>query len=396
MMHTHHQRLIRLSATYAALMALPGAAAGQIAYTNFDPDIVLDPDTDPWPHADYQYHYLDMNLDGATDFNFMAFASVSYSGWLTSNYYSNKQVMWLGDKQAFAGYSGSGFYYNASVFSYGQQIDNLLNWIEDAGPADGKTVEFKKFYHTPGTVIERGNWGGVNGQFVAVRLKTPGQKFYGWMRISVSEIGDSLTIHDFAYNTVSNAPILAGETGLDCAPPFPYYTQVLSPTQVKVKWQQVADAASYRIRYRPIGAPAWTTVKASATKSSRILSGLTCDTNYEWQIRVNCIDGSSSDWCEMQYFTPASCRLEAEAETVTQVELFPNPSSGMMQVALDGFGSDALEAVIFNMQGMALRSFVLDQQELQVISVDDLPPGNYFMRVTDGRLSHTVRFVVIP
>lgn len=395
-MHTpNHKRLLSFSAAATAFLALPGTVQGQISYTNFNPDIVLDPDTDPWPHSDYQYYYLDMNVDGDVDFTFRAFASVSYSGWLTSNYYMNHQIMWPNDLQAFAGTLPEPWYYEASVIDYGFAINNDLNWVEDNLPAGTKTAELKRYYHTPGTIVDNGEWGGQNGKFVAVRLRTPGQKFYGWVRISVSELGDSLTIHDFAYNTVSNAPINAGETGLDCAPPFPYITQVISPTQVKVKWQQTDNAANYRIRYREVGAIDWISVKASATKSSKILSGLSCGVQYEWQIRETCADGSISDWSDLQYFMPASCRLADASTPTAQVELFPNPTGGLLHISADGFTHDALEAIVMDMQGQIVRTFVLDQQEQSVVSVDDLPTGNYLIRITDGILTETMQFIVV-
>lgn len=395
-MHTlNHKKLLGLSAAATAFLALPAGTQAQIAYTNFDPDIVLDPDTDPWPHSEDLYYNLDMNLDGDIDFYFRAFASVSYSGWLTSNYYMNQQWMWPNDLQAFAGTLPEPWYYNASVMDYGMLINNDLNWVEDNLPAGNKTAQLKKYYHTPGTVVDNGNWGGENGKFVAVRLRTPGQKFYGWVRISVSPLGDSLTIHDFAYNTVSNAPITAGETGLVCAPPFPYITQVVSPTQVKVKWQQTENAANYRIRYREIGATEWISVKASASKSSKILSGLNCGVAYEWQIRATCTDGSISDWSDMQNFVPASCRLADASEPTAQVELFPNPTGGMMHINVDGFTQDLLEAIIVDMQGSIVRTFVLNQQEPSVISVEDLPVGNYMMRISDGIMTETAQFIVV-
>lgn len=391
---TQH-RMLSFSAAAAAFLAIPSGLNGQIAYTNFDPDLVLDPDTDPWPHADYLYNYLDMNADGITDFTIMAFGTLSYSGWLTSNYYSNRALISPADKQAFAGYGMPGGYYYASIIDYGQTINDLMAWVEDETPAEVKTAELKRFYHTPATILESGNWGDQNGKFVAVRLRSPGTKYYGWIRMSVSEKGDSITIHDFAYNTVSNAPINAGETGIACAPPFPYITQVLSPTQVKVKWQQTANAANYRIRYREVGAASWITAKASATKSSKILSGLTCGTTYEWQIRETCIDGTISEYSDMQYFTPQSCRLAEEALPVTQVELFPNPTSGMLYVDVDGFSMDMVEALVIDMEGRVLRSFALDQQEISVISVDDLPVGNYFIRVSDQVNVQSARFIVV-
>lgn len=395
-MHTPNQkRLIGLSAAATAFLAIPSGVQAQIAYTNFEPDIVIDPDTDPWPHSDYVYYNLDMDLDGDTDFFFRAFASVSYSGWLTSNYYMNHQIMWPNNLRAFAGSLPDPWYYEASVLEYGMVINADLNWVEDNVPIETKNVEFKKYYHTPGTIVESGNWGGENGKFVGVYLKSPGQTLYGWIRISVNDLGDSLTIHDFAYNTVSNAPIMAGETGITCAPPFPYITQVISPTQVKVKWQKTENAANYRIRYREVGATDWISVKASATKSSKILNGLSCGVQYEWQIRETCIDGSISDWSDMQYFVPASCRMAEESEPTAQVELFPNPTGGIMQIDADGFMQDALEAIIVDMQGRVVRTFVLDQKEPSVIHVDDLPVGNYLIHISDGTMSETVQFIVV-
>jgi hypothetical protein len=55
--------------------------------------------------------------------------------------------------------------------------------------------------------------------YIGLKLKKAGLIYYGWTRlsVSVSSTSASFTIKDYAYNSVPNQPILAGEKS--CAPP---------------------------------------------------------------------------------------------------------------------------------------------------------------------------------
>jgi hypothetical protein len=72
----------------------------------------------------------------------------------------------------------------------------------DPGPFTGKTSE---------------NWSGASNAFLGLRFDIGGQTHYGWARLSVSNSNDvataaTATLHDWAYESTSNASLLTGQT----------------------------------------------------------------------------------------------------------------------------------------------------------------------------------------
>ena len=59
----------------------------------------------------------------------------------------------------------------------------------------------------PSSAFGCGYWGGAQGRFLGLEFTVQGQKHYGWARFS------SLTLTGYAYETVPNKPIHAGQTG---------------------------------------------------------------------------------------------------------------------------------------------------------------------------------------
>jgi hypothetical protein len=48
---------------------------------------------------------------------------------------------------------------------------------------------------------------------MGIRFKLSNNTHYGWVRMSINQKSDTVTIKDFAYNATANTPILAGDTG---------------------------------------------------------------------------------------------------------------------------------------------------------------------------------------
>ena len=59
-----------------------------------------------------------------------------------------------------------------------------------------------------------GLWNNLSDYYLGLRLLQSGQTYYGWvrLRVAVSLGGASVIIRDYAYNSIPNQPILAGQT----------------------------------------------------------------------------------------------------------------------------------------------------------------------------------------
>ena len=90
-----------------------------------------------------------------------------------------------------------------------------------------------------------------------------------------------------------------------CRAPYSYGSAV-QLNSASLSWSQTEASATYEVRYRSVGNPTWTTV-SDLTSTSIAVSGLTSVTNYEWQVRARCSDGSYSDFSSLSTFTTLAC-----------------------------------------------------------------------------------------
>jgi hypothetical protein len=70
----------------------------------------------------------------------------------------------------------------------------------------------------------QGQWaGGATDAYIGVRFEISGNLHYGWIRVDVESPSPKLTIKDFAYNSIPNEVIAAGDVGSSCNASFSYY-----------------------------------------------------------------------------------------------------------------------------------------------------------------------------
>lgn len=108
-------------------------------------------------------------------------------------------------------------------------ITTTLNTVKKLVPGDTisssqawhyTTYQYlKEWYVEPGVfpsplITNTGEWDNAVDSYVGFQLINGGQTYYGWVRmdVSVSDSSASMTIKDYAYNTIPNQPILAGQT----------------------------------------------------------------------------------------------------------------------------------------------------------------------------------------
>lgn len=79
----------------------------------------------------------------------------------------------------------------------------------------------------------------------------------------------------------------------------------------------VVSGASYDFRYRLVGSSSWTT--SSETSTSKSLSGLSSNSQYEAQVRSKCDGGATSDYSAAVSFTTTEVQIEYCTSTSTNV-----------------------------------------------------------------------------
>ena len=101
-----------------------------------------------------------------------------------------------------------------------------------------------------------------------------------------------------------------------CANPTVTMTGVNS-TQTSATWNPVANANKYVLKYRPTGESTWKYRAIYAPASSKLLSNLIPDTQYEYKIRTECATANEPN-SPLAYFQTLSCEIP-DGRTVTNV-----------------------------------------------------------------------------
>ena len=111
---------------------------------------------------------------------------------------------------------------------------------------------------------------------------------------------------------------------MSCPEPF-NTTEVASGSGMQLRWGYQYSSATpinYTIQWRPVGGT-WQTIN-NVCCSSYTLSNLTLGTNYEWQIKTNCPNGSSTAYSTPRTFTavcgpPSYSYLDYKTSTTARV-----------------------------------------------------------------------------
>jgi len=190
------QLLTKISAFIFTAMLFSAGANAQIVYTDVNPDVTI--------NTNGGIYGLDLNNDGITDFNITFNTSTVPAG--TNRYIlitplgANK----VGNDLSFP---------YPSALSLNTLIDSSsFDWL---GTANQHLIS--RLWFTPpfgGTPVwqYRGNWNGSSNKYVPLQLDLSSQIFYGWARLDAATNAVSFTVKDYAYNTVPNQSILAGQT----------------------------------------------------------------------------------------------------------------------------------------------------------------------------------------
>ncbi|OFY23774.1 MAG: hypothetical protein A2W98_02610 [Bacteroidetes bacterium GWF2_33_38] len=157
------------------------SANAQIIYTDIDPDTtIVCPSTVPCTGCDSShFFYFDLNLDGSDDF------------YLTARHYQFEEGNWYdGYTLLIEPLDTNALYW--TYLSYGSIIGENLTWY---------------------TIATFNSWPFNTDHYVGLRLFKNNQLYYGWLLIRPVVLSDrGITIKEYAYNTIPNKSIKAGET----------------------------------------------------------------------------------------------------------------------------------------------------------------------------------------
>lgn len=202
--------LIRKLKSYSALavpfVAGAGIANGQVVYTDIVPDTVLN------HHGDT--YNIDLNHDGVVDFT-IRIGNAVYA----SNHVLAKFIAASAAKYNSIGGSTSGRYVYPAALNFGDMIGsdltglgNKLKWNAGTNQSAASWLQNTQSTNSYGSY---GNWLNSTDQYMALRFLQGQSYYYGWLRMDSRVSHDTVyaVLKDFAYQSIGDSSIAAGDTG---------------------------------------------------------------------------------------------------------------------------------------------------------------------------------------
>ncbi|MBA3647213.1 MAG: T9SS type A sorting domain-containing protein [Chitinophagales bacterium] len=173
----------------------------QIVCTDVDPDVNL--------NNNGETYKLDLNNDGVTDFLLSHNETIAGSCCLGDTNYTSIISPEVGN--AIEGIPQS---LNVRVIDSGEPInDGSVNWNESTEQIFASAAYICGGLPSPTCMVSYyGSYYGVTDKYFGIRIKSGNDTLYGWVRFSLGFNGSSVTIKDYAYNSVANMPIHAGDS----------------------------------------------------------------------------------------------------------------------------------------------------------------------------------------
>lgn len=204
--------LQQYSSVAGVLLIMHNNTHAQAIYSDIDPDVVLQ------LHGDVEY--IDMDDDGSNDFFIFK----------KSSYFTNSEYSWYRFNRIFkagpnfdpeneiagdfhTNGAGGGTTYFPYALLEGDLISIDLSF--QYGHYQLMGIGFFQVDETPWDWnYYIGSWRlKIDSAYLGVRfLGADDCKHYGWIRCSVGDSLQTLTVHDFAYESKCNTPIIAGDT----------------------------------------------------------------------------------------------------------------------------------------------------------------------------------------
>ncbi len=206
------KQLLKSHYAFIIMMLSLSTANSQIVYTDIIPDILLNCSGNNVCSGNYS---LDLNADGIDDFILAPKKLQNGCG------ACNSLVFVFGDgfsaeirstAQSWIADTVGGYEFNTLIDSsldWGNDLHILTRALQDCVPctAPGRG---NHFVDAPPT----GPWSNIHGKYLALKTQVGSDIYNGWIKLGVGININfvTITIMEYAYNSIPNQPILAGQT----------------------------------------------------------------------------------------------------------------------------------------------------------------------------------------
>jgi hypothetical protein len=391
-------RLTSYAASTGALLALGSAANGQVVYSGIQ-NIEVNMPTD--------YQEIDMDGDLVNDFGFYIYGSstqfttgpyhvmyaIGYAMMINpkTDSYNNSWITRLTAIPSYYTYSGTPYtYYNyysiVNGLNGGVQVDAAQTmWSNITYPNTQGMLGFGYLVSvTGGTSYAYGiSYGDFFGQekFIGVRFYIGTDQHYGWIRVSLGDMIDPLTIIDWAYESTTGDSIITG-VGDIIGPEVTLNAGVTTTDQ-----QTIVLSISFGERSHNFDLSDLLITNGSPTNPMELVPGfeysveITADAEGEVSVvlpagSINDLAGNGNELTSTSWTYALPVALDNNK--TSGVLIYPNPANSTLHVELDKQST----IQICDMNGRVV--YAQDQLLDETIDVSGFNPGIYIVRINNN------------
>jgi hypothetical protein len=265
-----------------------------------------------------------------------------------------------------------------NMMSANDTIGSTLPFIASSGSLRSITLSFQ-------CPASTGSWISATDHYLGLQLTVGSSIYYGWVRLDVTVPGTPdphFTVKDYAYNTVANQSILAGQT---CIPQAAVKANgpvsFCLGSSVVLSSKNSGNTLIYQWKKNNINISGATNKNYTATTAGDYKVKVTDTIN-------NCLRTSA-----IKTVTVPCRELNTNiVETSEQLSVYPNPATSSVSIK---FPSDeAGEIQIVNLFGQIVYSEKINTEQTN-IDVSRFTSGMYVVRWSSGENNETKTFSVI-
>jgi hypothetical protein len=201
------------------------------------------------------------------------------------------------------------------------------------------------------------------------------------------------------YSAVHTFSTTAGS--IACATPYDLSTGSILPNSATISWTPDVTADSFMVRYSVLGTTnySWKKITGAGGVTSTSLTGLTNNTNYQWQVRSICNGVSISVYSASYSFSTPLVRLAKQEDVSSdpQLRAYPNPAFDQFSLNFTCQTAEKHQLYLVDMTGRILIQEEFDSLEgenIREINTSGMAQGIYHAILSSATSSRQIRILI--
>jgi hypothetical protein len=182
-----------------------------------------------------------------------------------------------------------------------------------------------------------------------------------------------------------------------CTVPTGLFANNVAGSTAKLNWTSVPGASFYTVRWKAVSSSTWSS--STTTTNSKVIAGLTPNTNYEFQIRTHC-GSSAGAYSGSGLFTTAGSKgvTPIEEENITKtVQVYPNPTQDVLHIDFSAIEAGELSIKVMDMSARIVKQSQATAEvgmNNMTLNLGDLSNGIYTIQIIQNNKLSSVHRVI--